>query len=788
MLCAGCSDPPHEGQLVIDVNRTALRPDVTRMGFTVSKVLVFYDHAPAAPLHKDVDCRERASVTAETAGTAVSLDLTTTGRTYLGAVNVPAGTVKAVWLVLSEPRLTENGLVRPLHPSLNCDGEVDPACDGVVDGGEDPPEADLGVLRLASQDPAGVVIKEGSVTEIAASLDPTQDITHVHGYDKAKAGKSGKADGGTDPDGNGDLHGGRWILSQALPFVLVPPGSGTPVVPGEIVVRFKDGTSQSQIQTVLAQEHATIVSRWEPTHYYDIRLKNGTNEKTVLDDLRAMTAVQYAILNTYVSPLGKDPAFHAQVQWPQIGLNETYRGIDETSGWSVTTGSYQPVVAIVDLGVMVNHPDLVQNIFINVGEIPQQILDVVGDRNDDGRSDWRDLDYDGDGVVTYGDLDALNRLYDGKVCPAANSAPADRCDPLDLVNGDIDPETHLPCIKRRELNGEWHICYGWENGVDDESNGFVDDVSGWDFAARRDVVPAVQHGTTVAGIVGAAGFNDTAVAGVSWRVRLLPVGTLCFGLTHPTGTGGQQGAGGGGLACRSAVDEGVLYAAKMGADVINLSVGSYLTEAGTAGAGSFVPNRDLLDEPAAKYKAARRELAKELADMRDRAANSLIVVAAGNASADHGNPGVFAFPANMVGDNVLRVASVGASGHPDADRLSAFSDFGTGAYGIDIAAPGEWFVELTTDGSYAINACPDPVAGCSGTSYAAPMVTGTAALLLAHVPALRGHPCQLADRILRDADVDVGDIGGRLRYGGRRLDALHALTDSPREPHLLSCP
>lgn len=72
-------------------------------------------------------------------------------------------------------------------------------------------------------------------------------------------------------------------------------------------------------------------------------------------------------------------------------------------------------------------------------------------------------------------------------------------------------------------------------------------------------------------------------------------------------------------------------------------------------------------------------------------------------------------------------------------------------------------------------------------SFAAPMVAGTAALLLAHKPRLlRGHPCEIIDQILRNADR-VEALAGTLRYGGRRLDVLHALTDTPSEPSVRVC-
>jgi len=61
------------------------------------------------------------------------------------------------------------------------------------------------------------------------------------------------------------------------------------------------------------------------------------------------------------------------------------------------------------------------------------------------------------------------------------------------------------------------------NGVDDDGNGYVDDINGWDAYNNDGGVPSDQHGTHVAGIIGARGNNSTGVAGVNWNVKILPV-------------------------------------------------------------------------------------------------------------------------------------------------------------------------------------------------------------------------------------------------------------------------
>ena len=61
------------------------------------------------------------------------------------------------------------------------------------------------------------------------------------------------------------------------------------------------------------------------------------------------------------------------------------------------------------------------------------------------------------------------------------------------------------------------------NGIDDDGNGYVDDVRGWDPVAGNDAVYSGGHGTEVAGMIGAVGNNDSLVVGANWHVKMMPV-------------------------------------------------------------------------------------------------------------------------------------------------------------------------------------------------------------------------------------------------------------------------
>jgi subtilisin family serine protease len=206
------------------------------------------------------------------------------------------------------------------------------------------------------------------------------------------------------------------------------------------------------------------------------------------------------------------------------------------------------------------------------------------------------------------------------------------------------------------------------NGIDDDANGYVDDVHGFDFV-DGDGTPqdANGHGTHVAGIVGARGGNGIGVAGVAWRARLMAVRVL---------DGQARGT-------TAAVAQGIRYAVDNGARIVNLSL---------AGPTS---TPDL--EEAVRYAGAH---------------GVLVVAAAGNDGRDlAASP---TFPAGYGEDNVLGVAATARDG-----ELSGVSDYGPGA---DLAAPGEEILSTALGGGYEWR---------TGTSMAAPEVAGALVLLAA---------------------------------------------------------
>jgi alpha-tubulin suppressor-like RCC1 family protein/subtilisin family serine protease len=234
------------------------------------------------------------------------------------------------------------------------------------------------------------------------------------------------------------------------------------------------------------------------------------------------------------------------------------------------------------------------------------------------------------------------------------------------------------------------------NSIDDDGNGLIDDINGWDFVHDDNSVfdgngtfPADEtdaHGTHVAGTIGAVGNNSIGVAGLNWQVSLISLKFL--------GPGGEG----------TTVD--LLQALSYAKAMRDLWVSS----GGAKGANIQILNNSYTG---ARSSQAERDAVRALGD-----SGILFVAAAGNES--RGNERDPVFPANYNEPNVISVSSTNRF-----DSLSFFSNYG--ATTVHMAAPGQEILSTTPNGTYEFS---------SGTSMASPHVAGAAALLRAANPSL----------------------------------------------------
>lgn len=425
-----------------------------------------------------------------------------------------------------------------------------------------------------------------------------------------------------------------------------------PHVPGELIVKFKQGhqkslgvlgqvgaqldrtidlsseqlhvvkTTQKSLESVIAQlESDPNIEFAEPNFIYN--LVKPVEEVSLDDMLRPLRETQAP----YSTP--SDPKFDQLWGLQNTGDNEPRSSlpgvvgadIDAMKAWEITKGSSDVTIAVIDTGIDYNHPDLAENMWTNPNEIAG-------------------------------------------------------------------------------------------NGIDDDNNGFVDDVYGYNFAVGSgDPLDGHSHGTHCAGTIGAVHDNAEGVAGVMSNVNFVAVKFL-----SDSGSGTTENA-----------IKSVDYATQLDVDIMSNSWG---------GGG--------------------RSQALEDAIKRANEKGILFVVAAGNSSSN--NDSRPQYPANYEVDNVISVAASTAQ-----DDLASFSCYGRET--VHIAAPGHRILSSTKNGGYSVY---------SGTSMAAPHVSGALGLLLAQEGRL---PVQEVRERLMATSEPVPALRGKTINGGR-LNAYNLLTDT----------
>lgn len=425
---------------------------------------------------------------------------------------------------------------------------------------------------------------------------------------------------GLEDNGEGNYNGDPYHNLQ----------SGTDYTPDKLILAFNDGVSQQSKNAILSRYGLQVQKEFQTFNGMVASTPAGADIPAMVADLFQEDNILYAEPDFLVEldAIPDDPQFGSQWHYNNTGqsFGTPDADIDLPEAWDTFTGSDQVVVAVIDSGLEMTHPDIVDNLWTNPGEIP----------------------------------------------------------------GD---------------------------GIDNDNNGYIDDVNGID-ALDGDVDPSDSngHGTHVAGTVAATGNNGIGVSGVSWNTKVMPL-RVCD------------------ITCSSAgIVEAIDYATMMRRDHgINVAVSnnSY---------GGFFPS-----------------FAAQAAIQAHTNEGILFVTSAGNDSLN-----IDQLPTYPASYPVPGIVSVSAT--DDNDVLADFSNFGAG--NVDLSAPGDEILSLGLGGTYVYN---------SGTSMASPHVAGVAALLAGYSPT--ATTVDLKNALMIGADSIPGLLGSSIT--GARLNAAGALAALP---------
>ena len=412
---------------------------------------------------------------------------------------------------------------------------------------------------------------------------------------------------------------GKWARQYAIEMLEQYPKLETN--PYAVLVSFTQQASPNEINGLLEEIGAGVVDYFPDSDMYLVETVEGNiNAKNYLSQSDLVKFVEFDQV-IRADTISNDP--RVDELW---GLSGDH-GIRAGDAWAISTSATEVVVAVIDSGVDIDHPDLASVIWQNQNEIPG-------------------------------------------------------------------------------------------NGIDDDANGYIDDVNGWDFAFNdNSPEDGNGHGTHVAGTIAAIRNNSIGIAGVANNIKIMPLRFL-----DDSGNGYTNNA----IAALN-------YAVANGAPISNNSWGG----------GGYSTSL---------YNAI---------NAADQAGHTFVAAAGNSGQNIDSNP---SYPAAYSATNIISVAAINSSGD-----LASFSNYGYN--NVDIAAPGVSILSTISHQYCGQVSGADCYASLNGTSMASPHVAGVTALILG---IRSGSTPQEIKNILKDSVRTTSVLNGSIAFGGE-LDAHAAV-------------
>lgn len=615
----------------------------------------------------------------------------TANDTLVAQLPVPPGTLDQLRIFGTEVVLTER------------DGDVVT----LLPGTSDLPSWENSGWKIVPADGVGFPVVEGAFTGVRA----------LFSYDDRFVG-TGHA---------------RWKLKPTVPAEPFDanPADHAPGVPLDAFTWVVEpGVDAADVQAIAASLGCTVARAPVLSRWWRIQLPVTLNLelaeaafRPLIETAQILPAMNYG-LHTVTADDADQPAYdivNAEQGWCDAS----------TADPNGFVGSHWIRVADIEGPIDVTHPDLRRNIGIKQLELPRGLFDADAD----GAISAAEIaahDCDPDGLITIRDLEC-----DPAIAPADLNG-----------NGAVDAQDVV-------------MDPAWADSVDDDGNGLVDDLCGWDFASDDNDPshPLTEigdtHATFVSGIIGAEGNTGSGIAGMSWRVSIVPIQSGFF----DTSSGEFY-------APHESLADAFAYVEAEQLDVANMSMGwLFESEDGDDARGCGDENYPQVTKgiDSDDYDDGVQQWQDAMDDLFTGTGTTLYAISAGNSSYDVTSAENFSVPYEAMFADVDVASRLLAVGAVDADgsEKAGFSSYGAS---VEIYAPGELYTSLIP----TIDTC-DVTTGCSqagcpssgstvvcdsdGTSFASPTVAGAAALLAAADPTVRGDGAALKSALLATANV-----------------------------------